>query len=86
MAKTIVYYSATWCQPCKIFGPVVEQFTKDNQINLVKVDVDKEPDLAKDDEITSVPTLIIFDGPLRIGSIVGAKPRPYLDKAILPLL
>jgi thioredoxin 1 len=86
MSKSIVYYSAIWCQPCKVFGPIVEKFASDNKINLVKLDIDKEPELAQDDNVTSVPTLVIYDGTTKITSIVGAKPRPYLDKMVLPLI
>ena len=86
MTKTLVYYTASWCQPCKMFGPVIEQFVKDNNIHLVKLDVDKEPQLAQEDGVTSVPALVVYHDEKLVDRFIGAKPRPYLDKMLLPLL
>jgi thioredoxin-like negative regulator of GroEL len=94
MAKTIVYYSAAWCQPCKIFKPIVEKFVEDNakSVHMVYVDIDKDPELALDDNVKSIPTIILFedtkDGkpPTELFRMTGAKPRPYLNNNLLPLI
>lgn len=62
----LVDFFATWCGPCKMLAPVVEQFAEnETNVKVVKVDVDEEPDLAMRFGISSIPTLLVFkDGKL----------------------
>ena len=65
--KTVlVDFFATWCGPCKMLAPVVEQFAEsETNVKVVKVDVDEEPNLAMRFGISSIPTLLVFkDGKL----------------------
>lgn len=59
---TLVDFFATWCGPCKMQGPVLEELKNKvgDAANIVKVDVDRNPDLSAKYQIRSVPTLIIF--------------------------
>lgn len=59
----IVDFFATWCGPCKMFGPIIEQLSDeyDGKISIGKVDIDENPDLAQQYEVMSVPTVIFFD-------------------------
>ena len=84
--KKLVYYSAPWCQPCKMFGPVVEKYVEDNNLQLIKIDVDQSPQIAIDNQITSIPVLLLMEGTDVIKRIDGAKPRPFLDKNLTPLI
>lgn len=57
----LVDFFANWCGPCKMMHPVLEQFNKDNNIEVLKVDVDKFEELAREYGIMSIPTLILFE-------------------------
>lgn len=58
----LVDFSATWCGPCKMLTPVLEELSSDYQgkASIVKVDVDKEQELAMQYGVMAVPTMIIF--------------------------
>jgi len=84
--KQLVYFSAPWCQPCKMFGPVVDQFVADNNVQLIKVNIDETPQIAIDNDITSIPVLILMEEDTILHRVNGAKPRPFLDKNLVPLI
>ncbi|WP_342261654.1 thioredoxin [Spiroplasma endosymbiont of Notiophilus biguttatus] len=61
---TVIDFSAEWCGPCKMLGPRFESVandTKHNNINFIKVDIDKAKELANKYEIQSIPALIYFN-------------------------
>lgn len=87
MSKRIEYYSASWCQPCKVFGPVMDGFASDNEsVEYIKISLDNTPEKAIENGVTAIPTIILWDGDKRLFEFIGAKPRPYLDKELLPLI
>ena len=59
---TLVDFFATWCGPCKMQGPILEQLKNKvgDAANIIKIDVVRNPDLSAKYQIRSVPTLIIF--------------------------
>ena len=69
--KGFIYFSAEWCQPCKILGPIMEQVAKQVPVN--KVNVDYDVSLTKQYNITSVPTVVLVDG-VEKARFVGVKP------------
>ena len=56
----LVDFFATWCGPCKMFAPVLEQVAQDTTAKIYKVDIDESEDLARSYGIMVVPTMIIF--------------------------
>lgn len=86
----IVYdFSAVWCGPCKIFAPVFEKVSKEyaSRANFVKVDVDTNPELARQWGVRSVPTIIVAFPSTRQytmaqGAMSEADFKVFLDKAL----
>lgn len=59
---TLVDFYATWCGPCRAMHPVLDQLKNDmgNQVRVLKIDVDKNPDVADKFKIRGVPTFMLF--------------------------
>lgn len=76
--KTLVDFYADWCGPCRQMEPVVEQFAEDNEVSVVKVDVDENPGAAQEFGIRSVPTFIAFDGGEVSDETVGSSSHQEL--------
>ena len=72
-------FYATWCGPCKMLGKVLEELDQEQEdFRIVKVDIDKNPDLAAKWQVSSVPSLFfIKDGQVK-NSAVGFYPKPKL--------
>jgi thioredoxin 1 len=70
--KGFIYFSAEWCQPCKMLGPIMEQVAKQVPVN--KVNVDYEVTLTKQYNVTSIPTVILVDNGVEKTRFTGAKP------------
>ena len=75
----LVDFFATWCGPCKMLGPVLESL---ENINVVKIDVDECPDLARKYGIMSVPTLMIFSNGELKNKQSGFMPKEALEEWI----
>ena len=57
----VLYFSAAWCGPCKMFKPILQQVTSELGTFVNYIDVDQNPDMVRTYSISSVPTLIIED-------------------------
>jgi thioredoxin 1 len=79
----LVDFWADWCGPCKQFGPVYEEASKQNpDITFGKIDTEAEQELASAAGITSIPTLMAFREGVLVFSQPGALPAPMLDQVI----
>jgi thioredoxin 1 len=77
--KTILYFTAEWCGPCKKTRPIVEELNKDLSLtNIRVVDIDSEMELAKNFGIKSVPTFIVIENNEEINRVVGAQTKQSL--------
>ena len=74
----VVEFGATWCQPCKILGPMLERLTAEagGNFRLARVDVDASPNLAMRYGVRSVPTVKAISQGQVIGEFAGAQPEP----------
>ncbi|MCI8611002.1 MAG: thioredoxin [Clostridiales bacterium] len=75
----LVDFYATWCGPCMMVAPIVEEIAAENpEMKICKVDVDAEPEIARDFQIMSIPTLLVFkDGELT-AKAVGARSKEQI--------
>ena len=73
----LVDFWATWCGPCKMVAPIVSEIAAENagKIKVCKVDVDENPGLAAQFNVSSIPTLIVFKNGVAVNAIVGARPK-----------
>ena len=63
--KTMLYFSAPWCGPCKTLAPIVNELS--SQINVRKINVDNDTELASKFGIRSVPTLVLVENDHEVG-------------------
>jgi len=77
----LVDFYADWCMPCKMFAPVLEEAAEDfeGKVKIVKVNIDKSPELAQKYFVMSIPTLKLLDGEELKGSYVGAMSLDDLE-------
>ena len=71
--KKILYFSASWCGPCKMLGPIMESLS--GQINYQKIDVDNNQDLSIKYGVRNVPTLVLVENEEAIGRLVGVQSK-----------
>ena len=73
----LVDFFATWCGPCKMLAPVLDEVATDaaGRAKVVKVDIDASPDLAQRYGVMSVPTLAVFKGGEVVNQAVGVQPK-----------
>lgn len=74
----LVDFSATWCGPCRMLEPNLEELSKDN--NVLQVDIDKFQELTESFNIMSVPTLLVFNNGELVNQGVGYKSLEDLRK------
>ncbi len=76
----LVDFWAEWCGPCKMVAPVLEEIASEHadKLTIAKVNIDENPQIARQYQIMSIPTMSVFAGGQIVKSIVGAKPKAAL--------
>ena len=76
-------FFATWCGPCRMVGPVIEEIAEENEDIVVgKIDVDKESDLASRFQVYSIPTLVVMKDGEVLKAEAGAKSKDQILKML----
>jgi len=78
----LVDFNAKWCAPCKEMKPILNEIEKENNIVLLKIDVDENPELAKEMKLEGLPTLILYKNNNIIWSKLGFTEKEEIEKAL----
>jgi thioredoxin 1 len=84
----MVDFWAEWCGPCRAVSPILDQIATEHsdKIDIVKLDVDANPETAMKYQITSIPAMKVFKGGEVVKTIIGAKPKPALEADLAEFL
>ena len=84
----LVDFSATWCGPCQMMGPVMEKLAKDceGKAIVANIDIDENSDLAMKYNIMSVPSMLFFKNGEIKEQVIGAVPEEHLSEKLNNLL
>jgi thioredoxin 1 len=80
----IVDFWAEWCGPCHAVSPVLDKIAeeRENDVKLVKVNIDEQQDLAQRYGVASIPFMVLFENGEPQASAIGAMPKGSLEKAL----
>ncbi|HUZ76783.1 MAG TPA: thioredoxin [Chloroflexota bacterium] len=84
----LVDFWATWCQPCRMVAPIVEEIAGEQagKMKVMKLDVDENQQTAMQYGVSSIPTLILFKGGEPVERVVGFNPKERLLSKLTPHL
>lgn len=84
----LVDFTATWCGPCRMIAPIIEELSNEYQGKAVfgKLDVDENPETSMNFGVRSIPTLLIFKGGQVVDQIIGAVGKDKILQKLTPHL
>lgn len=81
--KVLLDFWATWCGPCRMIAPIVEEIAEENpELVVGKIDVDQNPGLADAFGIRSIPTLVVMENGNPVATLVGYRPKADILKML----
>ena len=81
--KVLLDFWATWCGPCRMIAPFLEEIAEENEhITIGKIDVDEDAALAARFGITSIPTLIVMENGQPVDQMIGYRPKADILKLL----
>ena len=72
--KTIKYFTATWCGPCRVFKPVITEIASEGH-SVEFIDIEQEQNKAQQYNVRSVPTVVIEENGVEVDRFVGGQPK-----------
>ena len=69
--KVLVDFNATWCGPCRMLKPILEEFSETTSVKVCSIDTDQNENLARNYNIYSIPCLILFENGTEINRSIG---------------
>ncbi|MDR9396789.1 thioredoxin [Pontimonas sp.] len=84
----MVDFWAEWCGPCRAVSPILDQIATEHaeKIDVVKLNVDHNPETAMKYQVTSIPTMKVFKAGEVVKTVIGAKPKPALESDLQEFL
>jgi len=84
----LVDFFADWCGPCRALAPTLETLADEaaGALEIVKVDIDENPELATRFGVQKIPTLVLFDDGNPVAQITGVVPKGELEKQLEPFI
>jgi thioredoxin 1 len=75
---------APWCGPCRLIAPMIDEIAEENagSVKVVKINIDESPSLATQYNVSSIPTLIVFNNGATVNQWVGAQPKQVLQEEL----
>lgn len=85
MKTEVIDFWATWCGPCKLMNPILDEVEKENpDLTITRIDIDSDKEMVEKYNIQSVPTYVILKDGKEVDRIVGAKPKFAFLKRVFP--
>ena len=78
----VLYFTAAWCGPCKMFKPTVQAVSAETGVGINYIDVDQQKDMAQRYNVSSVPTIIVEDGGNVVYRNSGVMSKPQLTQVL----
>ena len=80
----LIDFFATWCGPCRMLAPIIEEIAEERADTLVvgKVDVDEEPELANRFGVSSIPTVVLVENGREVDRFVGYRPKEDVEQML----
>jgi thioredoxin 1 len=84
----LVDFWAAWCAPCRRVAPILEQIQAEHgdKLEIVKLNVDENPETAMRYQVTSIPAMKVYSGGQVVKTVIGAKPKPAIEADLASIL
>ena len=85
MKTEVIDFWATWCGPCKLMNPILDEVEKEHpDLTITRIDIDSDKEMVEQYNIQSVPTYIVLKDGKEVDRIIGAKPKFAFLKRVFP--